>query len=81
MLTQYKAHSLIQHVQRGWAYLRGELGEFVDLIPAQQQLGEHWYRGTADAVFQNLDYHPRRTIRYSFWCLPVITSTRWITVQ
>jgi len=56
VLTQYKAQSLIQHVQRGWSYLRGEFGEFIDVIPAQQQVGEHWYRGTADAVFQNLDY-------------------------
>jgi glucose-1-phosphate adenylyltransferase len=56
VLTQYKAQSLIQHIQRGWSYLRGEMGEFVELIPAQQQTGEHWYRGTADSVFQNLDY-------------------------
>ena len=55
VLTQYRAHSLIQHIQRGWGYLRGELGEFVQLVPAQQQLGEMWYRGTADAVYQNLD--------------------------
>ncbi|MDJ0928372.1 MAG: glucose-1-phosphate adenylyltransferase [Gammaproteobacteria bacterium] len=55
VLTQYKAHSLIQHVQRGWGYLRGELGEFVDIVPAQQQRGEWWYRGTADAVYQNLE--------------------------
>lgn len=55
VLTQYKAHSLIQHVQRGWGYLRGELGEFVQLVPAQQKLGELWYRGTADSVYQNLD--------------------------
>ncbi|MCC7256888.1 MAG: glucose-1-phosphate adenylyltransferase [Gammaproteobacteria bacterium] len=62
VLTQYKAHSLIQHIQRGWGYLRGELGEFVQLVPAQQRIGDHWYRGTADAVYQNLDiiaaYHP-----------------------
>jgi glucose-1-phosphate adenylyltransferase len=62
VLTQYKAHSLIQHIQRGWGYLRGELGEFVQLVPAQQQIGEVWYRGTADSVYQNLDiieaYHP-----------------------
>jgi glucose-1-phosphate adenylyltransferase len=56
VLTQYKAQSLIQHIQRGWSYLRGELGEFVELIPAQQQIGAHWYRGTADSVFQNLDF-------------------------
>ena len=55
ILTQYKAHSLIQHVQRGWGYLHGELGEFIDIVPAQQQHGEWWYRGTADAVYQNLD--------------------------
>jgi glucose-1-phosphate adenylyltransferase len=62
VLTQYKAHSLIQHIQRGWGYLRGELGEFVQLVPAQQQIGEMWYRGTADSIYQNLDiieaYHP-----------------------
>jgi glucose-1-phosphate adenylyltransferase len=56
VLTQYKAQSLIQHIQRGWSYLRGELGEFVELIPAQQQIGTHWYRGTADSVYQNLDF-------------------------
>jgi glucose-1-phosphate adenylyltransferase len=56
LLTQYKGQSLIQHVQRGWSYLRGELGEFVDVIPAQQQVGKHWYRGTADCIYQNLDY-------------------------
>ncbi len=56
ILTQYKAGSLIRHVERGWSYLRGELGEFVDVVPAQQQIGEHWYRGTADAVYQNLEY-------------------------
>ena len=55
ILTQYKAHSLIQHLNRGWNYLRGEFGEFIDVVPAQQQLGEVWYRGTADSVFQNLD--------------------------
>ncbi len=56
VLTQYKAQALIDHVHRGWGYLRGEFGEFVDVVPAQQQVGEHWYRGTADAVYQNLDY-------------------------
>jgi glucose-1-phosphate adenylyltransferase len=55
ILTQYKAQSLIQHVHQGWSYLRGEFGEFVEVIPAQQQIGETWYRGTADAVYQNLD--------------------------
>jgi glucose-1-phosphate adenylyltransferase len=55
VLTQYKAQSLIQHVQRGWGYLRGEFNEFVEIIPAQQQIGQQWYRGTADAVYQNLE--------------------------
>jgi glucose-1-phosphate adenylyltransferase len=55
VMTQYKAQSLIQHVQRGWSYLRGEFGEFVDVVPAQQQMGQHWYLGTADCVYQNLD--------------------------
>jgi len=55
ILTQYKAQSLIQHVQQGWSYLRGEFGEFVEVVPAQQQLGECWYRGTADALYQNLE--------------------------
>ena len=55
VLTQYKAHSLIQHVQRGWGYLRGEFGEFIQIVPAQQQVGEHWYKGTADCIFQNID--------------------------
>jgi len=56
VLTQYKAQSLIQHIQRGWSYLRGEMGEFIELIPAQQQIGEFWYRGTADSVYQNMDF-------------------------
>ena len=56
VLTQYKAHSLIKHIQRGWGFLRGEFGEFVELLPAQQRLDEEsWYKGTADAVHQNLD--------------------------
>jgi glucose-1-phosphate adenylyltransferase len=55
ILTQYKAQSLIQHVERGWSFLRGEFGEFVEVIPAQQQIGEKWYVGTADAVYQNLE--------------------------
>lgn len=54
--TQYKAHSMIQHIQRGWSFLNGQFGEYVDLLPAQQRVDEeHWYQGTADAVFQNLD--------------------------
>jgi glucose-1-phosphate adenylyltransferase len=56
VLTQYKAHSLLRHLQMGWSFLRPEMGEFLDLLPAQQRLDEAtWYRGTADAVYQNFD--------------------------
>jgi glucose-1-phosphate adenylyltransferase len=56
VLTQYKSHSLLRHLQRGWSFLRNEFNEFVDLLPAQQRMDEQsWYRGTADAVYQNLD--------------------------
>lgn len=53
--TQYKSHSLIQHIQRGWSFLNGKFGEFIDVLPAQQWVQECWYQGTADAVYQNLD--------------------------
>lgn len=55
VLTQYKAHSLIRHLQQGWGYLKGEFGEFIEILPAQQRIGPEWYRGTADAVYQNFD--------------------------
>lgn len=55
LLTQYKSPSLIRHVHAGWGFLHRELGEFVDIWPAQQQLGERWYCGNVDAVHQNLD--------------------------
>ena len=55
VLTQYKAHSLIQHIQNGWSFLRGEFKEFIELLPAQQRIQDSWYSGTADAVYQNLD--------------------------
>jgi glucose-1-phosphate adenylyltransferase len=62
--TQYKAHSLIRHLQRGWNFLRPERNESFDILPASQRVSEtEWYSGTADAVFQNLDiiesYAPR----------------------
>lgn len=54
--TQYKAHSLIRHCQRGWTFFRAERNEFLDILPASQRMGdEAWYRGTADAVTQNID--------------------------
>jgi len=56
VITQYKSHSLLRHLQRGWAFLKSEMNEFVDLLPAQQRIDEEsWYRGTADAVYQNQD--------------------------
>ncbi|MBL8541892.1 MAG: NTP transferase domain-containing protein, partial [Betaproteobacteria bacterium] len=55
VLTQYKSHSLIRHIQRGWSFLAGQFKEFVELMPAQQRIEELWYQGTADAVFQNID--------------------------
>ena len=55
VLTQYKSHSLIRHLQRAWGFMRAEIGEFVELIPAQQRVDNEWYRGTADALYQNID--------------------------
>src|SRR5579863_2381467 len=56
VMTQYKAHSLLRHLQMGWSFLRPEMNEFLDLLPAQQRLdGATWYLGTADAVYQNFD--------------------------
>ena len=65
--TQYKAHSLIRHLQRGWNFLRPERNESFDILPASQRVSEsQWYEGTADAVFQNLDiiasYGPRHIV-------------------
>ena len=55
--TQYKAHSLIRHIQRGWSFLDGRFDEFIQLLPAQQQIDEtQWYQGTADAVYQNIHF-------------------------
>ena len=56
VITQYKSHSLLRHLQRGWAFLKPEMNEFIDLLPAQQRTeDERWYSGTADAIFQNQD--------------------------
>ena len=56
VVTQYKSHSLLRHIQSGWSFLRGQFNEFIDLLPAQQRIDEeHWYQGTADAVYQNID--------------------------
>ena len=50
VLTQYKAHSLVRHLVRGWSNFRSELGEFIEILPASQRTGDDWYSGTADAV-------------------------------
>jgi glucose-1-phosphate adenylyltransferase len=55
VVTQYKAQSLIRHIQRGWGFLEPNLGEFIEVFPAQQRTDESWYAGTANAVLQNLD--------------------------
>jgi glucose-1-phosphate adenylyltransferase len=64
VLTQYKSDSLIRHIQQGWGFLRAELGEYVDILPAQQRVRETWYAGTADAVYQNLDIFRQRDPEY-----------------
>ena len=55
VLTQYKAHSLIRHLVQGWSWFQASQREFVEILPASQRVGGEWYRGTADAVYQNLD--------------------------
>ena len=62
--TQYKSHSLIRHVNRGWGHFKKELGESIEILPASQQKGENWYLGTADAVFQNIDIIRHELPRY-----------------
>ena len=63
--TQYKAHSLIRHCQRGWNFFRAERNEYLDILPASQRVDEvHWYQGTADAVFQNIDIVDSYNIDY-----------------
>src|SRR5476649_871110 len=52
--TQYKSLSLNRHIRHGWGIVSDELGEFVEILPPQKRVSEHWYQGTADAVFQNL---------------------------
>lgn len=64
VLTQYKSHSLIRHLQRAWGFMRAEIGEFVEIIPAQQRVDSEWYRGTADALFQNIDIIRRHAPDY-----------------
>ena len=63
--TQYKAHSLIRHMQRGWSFFRAERNEYLDILPASQRVDESkWYLGTADAVTQNIDIVDDYKVKY-----------------
>lgn len=64
ILTQYKSHSLNVHIQQGWSFMRPELGEFIELLPAQQRVKDDWYSGTANAVYQNLDIIRTHNAKY-----------------
>ena len=65
VLTQYKSHALIRHLERGWSFLRGQFGEFIELLPAEQNSDlSSWYVGTADAVYQNIEFIRRHQPRY-----------------
>ena len=64
VLTQYKAHSLIRHLVHGWSWFQAGSREFVEILPASQRVGGEWYRGTADAVYQNLDIIRTHTPSY-----------------
>lgn len=54
VLTQYKARSLDRHIASGWGFLPRELNEYIEVLPPQQRIDEHWYKGTADAIYQNI---------------------------
>lgn len=76
VLTQYKAHSLIKHIQRGWSFLRGEFGEFVELLPAQQRIENNWYAGTRTPSIRT-STSSATTTRTMCWYWPATTSTGW----
>ena len=65
VLTQYKSHSLNKHLRDGWSIFNPELGEYITPVPAQMNRGEHWYEGTADAIFQNLNLIERSNSKYT----------------
>lgn len=64
VMTQYKAYSLIRHLSRGWGHLNRDLGEYVELLPASQQYSSNWYEGTADALYQNIEFIRENTPKY-----------------
>src|SRR6187549_770585 len=66
VLTQYKARSLDRHLRLGWSFLSPEMGEYVDILPPQQRIDEHWYKGTADAIYQNIYSIEKEEPRYVF---------------
>ena len=80
VLTQYKARSLDRHIRQAWSFLAPELGESIEVLPPQQRIDEHWYKGTADAIYQNIYSLERDQSRTSSsW--PATTSTRWTTAR
>jgi glucose-1-phosphate adenylyltransferase len=64
VVTQYKALSLNRHIREGWSILAHELGEFVNVLPPMKRVGQHWYQGTADAIYQNLYSIGSETCKY-----------------
>jgi glucose-1-phosphate adenylyltransferase len=64
VLTQYKARSLDRHIRHGWGFLSRELGEYIEVLPPQQRVDEHWYTGTADALYQNIYSMEKEDPRY-----------------
>jgi glucose-1-phosphate adenylyltransferase len=64
VMTQYKAYSLIRHLSRGWGHLNRDLGEYVELLPASQQYSPSWYEGTADALYQNIEFIREHAPKY-----------------
>ena len=75
VLTQYKAVSLARHIDQGWRFLCRELDEYIEVIPPQQRIAEHWYQGTADAIYQNV-YTIEKAARATRSSWPATTSTR-----
>src|SRR5205807_277799 len=64
VLTQYKALSLHRHINEAWGFLSRELEEFIEVLPPQQRIDEHWYKGTADAIYQNIYSIEKEDPRY-----------------
>ena len=78
VLTQYKSHSLLRHIQRGWGFLKSEMNEFIDLMPAQQRIDEELLvQGHCRRRVPEPGHRVRATAPTTSWCWPAITSTRW----